>query len=403
MSKRVPGVAFVVSESLPARCMYDMGFISFTVLNVSQMRTDMGERHYSPEFEFGSLRWSLLCMSTKDALALYLCQQGTVHCKFTISVVNANPDDYVYNEGTQEFKSSSSENDWGFNNVIKFDQLLDAKNGFWNAENDSITVEVGIVLVENVKPPAPAPAQQQQQSAKHDAPAQNAQGGGGGGGGAGGGGGGKGKHAKGSAVQADNRLLTELLEAERLDGIKKKIKNDMGRLVKEEERIRREMTTKTSKDLSQLLDQCAREEQRIHKEQQDREKREQQERVREQEKIRVLQEQHTELRRRTAELTEEHTELQTKRKATGNDVKDLKVAVDTAKDATAACDQKLEELRAKRAALLAKLEEKRKRLKDVHAEIESKPPVVAAAAAAITEDNEILRSVQLSLASVMDW
>ncbi|EPY35634.1 hypothetical protein STCU_01040, partial [Strigomonas culicis] len=145
-------VMFVV----PPEKMYvkgDMGFITFEIHNVSEVFAKKSERYYSPEFTYADLKWSVLCMIYEQSnLALYLCQTGSVHCKFIITLVNhLNVDDSILNEGTQSFLAISQENDWGFNNVIKFVDLLNPEQGFLNTARDSITIEVGIVLVESIK------------------------------------------------------------------------------------------------------------------------------------------------------------------------------------------------------------------------------------------------------------
>ena len=472
--RRTPGVTFSL-RSERVRCVEDMGFIGFNIHGISFMRGDAGERHYSPEFEFGTLKWSLLCMANKDNLALYLCQQGSVHCKFVISVVNhLNADDSVYNEGTQEFKASSSENDWGFNNVIKFDQLVDSKCGFRVNDSDSIAVDVGIVIVEStVAPPAAvnipsATGNKLSIDDKRHAADDAAAGGGGGGnnnkhtagykdaggdrqngnktvqaqqgggggrannngatnGGNGGGNGAAGAAAAGGGAAAnanggnnkrkpahadanDSRAsaaeaAAQLLELERVEAVRKRIKADIAKAHKDEDRLRKEFAAKCIRDLQQLAESCKRDEQRIERDGIEREKREQAERQREQERLRVAHEQHLELRRKLSELAEENAELAAKRKLVATETADLKAVVEAQRGQLAAADQALDAARAKLRAAQQCAEERRARLEDVRARIAARPPVVESAAQSLlAEDSEeIMRSVQQSLASIMDF
>eukprot|EP00742_Colponemidia_sp_Colp-10_P016159 GILJ01018493.1.p1 GENE.GILJ01018493.1~~GILJ01018493.1.p1 ORF type:complete len:952 (+),score=216.10 GILJ01018493.1:281-2857(+) len=311
-AKKNMGVAFN-APAARMRCIGNMGLIAFKVLNISKMRKDT-ERHYSPEFEFGSLKWSLLCMANKDSLALYLCQTGTVYCKFFIQLINAEPDDTIGNEGTQRFTSASQENDWGFNNIIKFDQLLDQKQGFWDSKDDSILIELGIVFVETAKggpaataAPAIAVANQQQQnnnnaannntqannnnhnhqntqanananheSNKSTANANNNN---------------NSKKANKDRVNEDVAAhAAQLLEQERLEKDRKRVKTLLTNAQKDEERLRKEINQKGIKTITDLIDSHKQEVKRILKEQKEAERREQQERAREQERIQKAQE-----------------------------------------------------------------------------------------------------------------
>lgn len=354
-AKKNTDVGFSVLHA-EARSVGDMGFIAFQVHNISAMRKDV-ERHYSPEFEFGSLKWSLLCMANKDNLALYLCQTGTVHCKFVISVVNANPDESICNEGTQRFTSASAENDWGFNNVVKFDALLEPSAGFWSGADDSVTIEVGIVFVESAKVAAVKPA-----NIGGGGKGEGGVGGGGDGRGAGegrGGGGGKGdKHA------ADPRIIQsvaeQLLESERLEHLRKRLRADLSKLQKDEERHRKEHAARWTKLLQTLTEQHHADRARITKELADRERREEAERRREEQRLRQAQEQNHDMRRRIGELTEEQHELAARRRTLTHDAKEARRQTEARRQALAAADAELAEAQAEadaQAAALAAIDE----------------------------------------------
>jgi len=385
--KKMPGISFSVIPN-NTYCMGDMGFISFHVRNISTMRNDT-ERHYSPEFEFGNLRWSLLCMANKESLALYLCQQGTVHCKFVITVVNTNPDDSVFNEGTQRFSSASAENDWGFNNVVKFDYLLDPKNGFWDGDKDQISLSVGIVLVESVVKQQPAVKDQKKEKVSNEKIVQNA--------------------------------ANQLLEAERLEKLKLKLKNDMAKLVKDEEKQRRDFSQKFSQGISQIADQLRAEQQKMTKEAAERERRELQERAREQERLRQQAEQVAEFRRKTAELNDEMSELHARKKTLSSDLKELKRSLDALKAVSAAADGEMADAQAllaerKKALKVrdAEVVALRKELQSIPRSLSPLPPeseddgeaVEAgdgpASPAMGAAEADIMRSVQQSLEHVLD-
>ncbi|KAG5472987.1 hypothetical protein CUR178_02903 [Leishmania enriettii] len=256
----------------------DMGFVTFHVNNIS-MLTKESERHYSPEFHFANLKWSLLCMTNKESLALYLCQTGSVHCKFLITVVNkANPDDSICNEGTQSFSAMSQENDWGFNNVIKFAELLNPDQGFVTAEDDSITIEVGIVLVEPLKTP----------TAREKAPAAK---------------------EKKNEPRVDEAAMLQLLADEKVEQTRKKLKQEISKTIREEEKTRKDITQRATKTYHDLCDRLRQETKRTQKEVADRERKEEQERQRELDKIKQAQEQTAELKSRLQSLKKENAEL----------------------------------------------------------------------------------------------
>ncbi|CAG9578096.1 conserved hypothetical protein [Leishmania major strain Friedlin] len=256
----------------------DMGFVTFHVNNIS-MLTKESERHYSPEFHFANLKWSLLCMTNKESLALYLCQTGSVHCKFLITVVNkANPDDSICNEGTQSFSAMSQENDWGFNNVIKFAELLSPDQGFVTADDDSITIEVGIVLVEPLKTP----------TAREKAPVAK---------------------EKKNEPRVDEAAMLQLLADEKVEQTRKKLKQEISKTIREEEKTRKDITQRASKAYHDLCDRLRQETKRTQKEVADRERKEEQERQRELDKIKQAQEQMAELKSRLQSLKKENAEL----------------------------------------------------------------------------------------------
>jgi len=328
-------------------------------------------------------------MANKESLALYLCQQGTVHCKFVITVVNTNPDDSVFNEGTQRFSSASAENDWGFNNVVKFDYLLDPKNGFWDGDKDQISLSVGIVLVESVVKQQPAVKDQKKEKVSNEKIVQNA--------------------------------ANQLLEAERLEKLKLKLKNDMAKLVKDEEKQRRDFSQKFSQGISQIADQLRAEQQKMTKEAAERERRELQERAREQERLRQQAEQVAEFRRKTAELNDEMSELHARKKTLSSDLKELKRSLDALKAVSAAADGEMADAQAllaerKKALKVrdAEVVALRKELQSIPRSLSPLPPeseddgeaVEAgdgpASPAMGAAEADIMRSVQQSLEHVLD-
>lgn len=271
----------------------DMGFVSFHVNNIS-MLTKESERHYSPEFNFANLKWSLLCMTNKESLALYLCQTGSVHCKFLITVVNkVNPDDSICNEGTQSFSAMSQENDWGFNNVIKFSELLNPAQGFITADDDSITIEVGIVLVEPMK----APAAREKTAAPKE---------------------------KKQVSRVEDDAMLELLQEEKAEQARKKLRQEISKTIREEEKTRKELVQRANKAYHDLSDRLRQETKRTQKEINDRERKEEQERQRELDKIRQAQEQTEELKSRLQSLKKENAELTQSRQEAAQGAKDAK-------------------------------------------------------------------------------
>lgn len=271
----------------------DMGFIFFQVNNIS-MLTKESDRHYSPEFHFANLKWSLLCMTNKESLALYLCQTGSVHCKFLITVVNKlNPDDSICNEGTQSFSAMSQENDWGFNNVIKFSELLNPAQGFITAEDDSITIEVGIVLVEPLKTP----------TSREKAPPP--------------------KERK-NEPRVDEAAMLQLLEDEKAEQTRKKLRQEVNRSIREEEKTRKELTQKATKAYHDLCERLRQDTKRVLKETADRLKKEEQERQRDIERIKQAQELTEEMKSRLDTLKKENATLTIRKQEITEELKEIR-------------------------------------------------------------------------------
>lgn len=390
--KKQTSVTFTSPPNL-MRTVGDMGFITFVIANVSTMRKD-NDRHYSPEFEYGGLKWSLLCMANKESLALYLCQTGTVYCKFVITVVNQlQHDDSICNEGTQRFSSASTENDWGFNSVVKFDTLMDPKNGFWHAQTDSISIEVGIVFVDAPKqapPPAKQPVAQKAENHK-PAPKQQAQ----------------------PEQRINEEVAQQLLELERLENLRKRIKQDITKTLKDEEKQRKEYQQKSLKTLQDCNENFRNERNKIVREQQERERREQQERAREQERIRQAQEQNTEMKRRIAELTEETAELNSKKKIVTAEIKETKKNADSLRQQMVSVEESIGQLQQSVRYQEKQLKEARKRLDDLKAAEPATPsessseeeldeqPLVSGAVAAHNDDSELMNQLRESLAGIL--
>ena len=394
--RRAPGVCFSL-VSLQTRVHGDLGVITFRIHNVALMRQDT-ERHYSPEFEYGNLRWSLLCMCNKDSLALYLCQQGTVHCKFIITVVNQlNHDDSVFNEGTQKFSSASAENDWGFNNVIKFDMLVDKKHGFVSTDGDAM-IEVSIVLVE-------APIGK----AVRDAQATAAPGGGS-----------AKPHANHKAP--DERIVqavaNQLLESERLEATRKRIKLAIANLQKDEDKQRKEQSSRFIKSIQQLVDQAATDRLRIVRDFAERERREQQDRAREADRARQLVEQANELRRRVADLTDEVADLASRKKLITTELRDARKSFEADQQQLRALESDASALQhrahdladhvkireAAVSALRAQLQELNESLSGAAAVLDHLP--VAAPPISIPLDaagDDVMRSMQKTFEGMLAW
>eukprot|EP00758_Cryptobia_borreli_P017244 Tbor_TRINITY_DN6174_c1_g1::TRINITY_DN6174_c1_g1_i1::g.21400::m.21400 len=348
-AKQHIGVAFNAPPS-KMRCMGDMGMITFRVINISRMRKD-NERHYSPEFEFGGLKWSVLCMNNKESLALYLCQTGTVYCKFFIQLQNKEPDDVIGNEGAQRFNSTSAENDWGFNNILKFDQLLEPQQGFWNEKDDSISIELGIAFVEV----------QNGVDGKGDSVHKDQ--GGSANGSGGGSGAGKGKKSQQKINEDVAAAAAQLLEQERLEKERKKIKQLLTSTQKEEEKDRKDLQTKRTKGIADIMDSHRQEVKRIVKEQKEFEKREQLERAKEQERIQRAHEQNVENQRKIESLTEENQELEEKKESLREGLITMKEELSNAKISLADVEEEIQQYSAK-----VKLMEKR--AKEREAELE---------------------------------
>jgi predicted nucleic acid-binding Zn-ribbon protein len=314
-------------------------------------------------------------MANKESLALYLCQTGTVYCKFVITVVNTLPDDSICNEGTQRFSSASTENDWGFNSVVKFDTLLDPKNGFWS-ENDSIVIEVGIVFVEAPKvQPGKPPSSKPKTEPRPD-------------------------------QRINEDIAAQLLESERLENLRKKIKQDLAKTVKEEEKTRKELVQRAQKLMGDAFDSCRSEKQRIVKEQQERERKEQQERLREQERIRQAQELSNEMRRRIAEYTDEAATLASKKKAVSSEINETKKSIDAIKKKIMEAEEGIGELQQKAHYQKRQLDKAQKVLDEaVAAEPETPRELELGEGANVCDDDDgsdIMHQLRESLAGILN-
>ncbi|CUG20920.1 Hypothetical protein, putative [Bodo saltans] len=394
-----------VTFSAPAQLMRtvgDMGFVTFVITNVSTMRKD-NDRHYSPEFDYGGLKWSLLCMSNKESLALYLCQTGTVFCKFVITVVNQqHHDDSICNEGTQRFSSASTENDWGFNSVVKFDTLLDPKNGFWNGQSDSISIEVGIVFVEAPKQQqvVQQPAATTNNNVKQSAPKER-------------------QPAPKPEQRINEEVAQQLLELERLESLRKKIKQDITKLFKEEEKTRKDVHQKGIKAITDCIESSKAERNRIVREQQERERKEQQERARETERIRQAQEQNADMKRRIAEFTEETAEIALKKKTIQVETKEAKKVVESLRAQLVETEESIGKLQQTANYQQKQIQQAKKKLAEIQSQEPDTPSLSAssddeeeAAPAVVNQlpvgtsphndtDNEIMNQLRESLAGIL--
>ncbi|RNF18063.1 trichohyalin [Trypanosoma conorhini] len=346
------------------RCKGHMGFITFQVENVSILPKD-NERRYSPEFEFGKLKWSLLCMANKEFLALYLCQTGSVFCKFLITVVNhANVDDSICNEGTQRFSTRSQENDWGFNTVIKFEELLNPKKGFWQEEGDSVTIEVGIVLVETPKPLNPA-----KNTSNKD---------------------------KQTGPKVDEKAVRQLIEDEKMAQVRKRIKQEIAKVLKDGEKTRKGIAQRATKGFHDLVERFKAEKQRIIKELAERERREQQERQRELEIIKQAQEQNAEMKRRIENLKKENVTLMREKKELTQETRDLKKTSDRYTQELHAINEKKTMLQQKVTQQENKIAAAEKQLSELRQE-ESPNPSSSDDEANVSDDCEIMSRLRESL------
>lgn len=375
-AKKHIGVAFNAPPTR-MRGMGDMGLIVFRVLNISKMRKDI-ERHYSPEFEFGGLKWSVLCMAHKECLALYLCQTGTVYCKFFIQLLNKDPDDTIGNEGAQKFASSSQENDWGFNSIIKFDQLLDPNAGFWESKDDSITIELGIVFVEAPKG-SPAAINNTIVTAEKKVKKQQLK--------------------VNEAVVAD--AAAELLEQERLEKEQKRLRQLISSNFKEEERTRKELQTKFLRQMNDFIESQKHEAKRIQKEVKEAEKRAQLERAREQEKLQKAQEKNAEMRRRITILTEENTDLEAKTEALTSGLEECRIETSNLKNEMHSSDKDLSDLQARLLAQEAAIKKAEKELEELE-DNEPSTPDDDPLDQEIIDDHEEMENLQERLADLLD-
>ncbi|EPY20979.1 trichohyalin [Strigomonas culicis] len=335
-------VMFVV----PPEKMYvkgDMGFITFEIHNVSEVFAKKSERYYSPEFTYADLKWSVLCMIYEQSnLALYLCQTGSVHCKFIITLVNhLNVDDSILNEGTQSFLAISQENDWGFNNVIKFVDLLNPEQGFLNTARDSITIEVGIVLVESIKAAPkekPAPAKEKKNGTKE--------------------------------AQA---ALQRLLEDEQAEANRKKVKQEISKTIKDEEKTRKDLAQRAQKAYHDLQERQRQEAKRVQRELVDRDRREEQERQREQEALRQARQTKEALQRQLEDLRKDDVELQQQHKVLTQNSKNAKKSSEKLGQDLKAVQDKLSAVQASVKQQERKLEAARKRLQAAQADMPKTP------------------------------
>ncbi|EPY28411.1 hypothetical protein AGDE_10395 [Angomonas deanei] len=281
----------------------DMGFISFQVNNISMLARE-AERHYSPEFTYAGLKWSLLCMKNHESLALYLCQTGSVHCKFLITILNhSNPDDSICNEGTQSFSAVSHENDWGFNSVYKLSDLLNPAQGFYDPESDSITIEVGIVVVEPEKSDKPT---------KDKTPTAKSR---------------KKKNEQAQHPEVEEtylQLLEEDAKEEEMKREMKKIKQELLKTVKEEEKTRKEIVQQSKKLFNDTMEKLKQEGKRIVKEIADREAKEEQEKQRQEEAIQQAIQKKEEVYQRLEQLRKESTKYTKEKDLLAKENKEVK-------------------------------------------------------------------------------
>ncbi|RNF00922.1 trichohyalin [Trypanosoma rangeli] len=346
------------------RCKGHMGFITFQVENVSILPKD-NERRYSPEFEFGKLKWSLLCMANKEFLALYLCQTGSVFCKFLITVVNhMHVDDSICNEGTQRFSTRSQENDWGFNTVIKFEELLNPKKGFWQEEGDSVTIEVGIVLVET-----PKPLNRAKSTSNKD---------------------------KQTGPKVDEKAVRQLIEDEKMAQVRKRIKQEIAKVLKDGEKARKGIAQRAAKGFHDLVERFKAEKQRIIKELAERERREQQERQRELEIIKQAQEQNAEMKRRIETLKKESANLLREKKELTQETRELKKTSEKYAQELHAINEKKMMLQQKVTQQEKKIDEAEKRLRDLRQD-ESLNLSSDDDEANVSDDSEIMSRLRESL------
>lgn len=310
----------------------DMGYITFHISNISMLSKE-SERHYSPEFSFAKMKWSLLCMANKDSLALYLCQTGSVHCKFLITVINhLNSSDSICNEGTQSFSALSQENDWGFNTVIKFAELLNPQQGFLKQETDTITIEVGIVLVEPLKEVTKEKVQ--------------------------------GKGRKPSPKNYE-QSVKKLLEDEHAEILKKRIKQENAKTVKEEDRTRKDIVQKATKAFHDLNDRLKQETKRLLKEIAEREKREEQEDQKHQEKLQAAKELAHEMKLQLEDLKKTHNKATQRKKELNQEIKDVKKQTEKVNQEIKSLNEKTHSAQQKLNAIEKKVETARSQLEDL--------------------------------------
>lgn len=331
----------------------DMGYITFHITNISMLKKE-SERHYSPEFSFANMKWSLLCMANKDSLALYLCQTGSVHCKFLITVVNhLNSSDSICNEGTQSFSAFSQENDWGFNTVIKFSELLNAQQGYLKQGTDTITIEVGIVLVEPLKEAAKEKTQTKERK---------------------------------TTPKNYEQSVKKLLEEEHAENLKKKIKQEIAKTIKDEDRIRKDIAQKAAKAFHDLNDRLKQETKRLLKEIAEREKREEQEEQKDLERIEAAKEAAQEMKNHLEELKKEHNKSLQLKKDLTQEIKDIKKQTEKYHQEVKSITEKNNAAQLKLKAIEKKVETARTHLEEVLKEDEPETPTIN------NEENDYLKS-----------
>ncbi|CCD14892.1 unnamed protein product [Trypanosoma congolense IL3000] len=120
--------------------------------------------------------------------------------------------------------------------------------------------------------------------------------------------------------------MRQLIEDEKIAQIRKRIRQEIAKALKDEEKTRKDIAQRSIKGLHDLIERCKSEKQRIVKELAERERREQLEHQREQEIIKQAQEQNAEMKRRIEEMKHNITTLLRDKKELGQEIKELRKA-----------------------------------------------------------------------------
>ncbi|MCL7040172.1 hypothetical protein MKW94_022582, partial [Papaver nudicaule] len=148
-------------NNVPSSCI-----IEWTIENVSTLNE---ENHFSPIVTIGPHKWQLLAFrrgsNVDDYLSVYVVAvecTNSRYAKFSLSIVGQT--DKTFKKEGSMLQFTEDENDWGFDDFIKFKELIDPSNGYiiddvctieaelyLNSTQDSVEELVPMELIESVE------------------------------------------------------------------------------------------------------------------------------------------------------------------------------------------------------------------------------------------------------------